>query len=137
MSAFYTIQLDLRMPSGSKSELVIVKFMKGSKEFRESSKSYTQCANEIFLYAKLLPAFENLLRSSRLNTELAAQFVPRSYWATYGTVEGYEQFEGHFKRYAFYGVMICMHFLPWLLGSEADCDRLMRHAFDHGYVDSI
>ncbi|EDV99900.1 uncharacterized protein LOC6565020 [Drosophila grimshawi] len=88
MSALYTIQLDLRMPSGSdKSELVLVKFMKGSKEFRESSKSYTQCANEIFLYAKLLPAFENLLRSSRLNTELAAQFVPRSYWATYGTVE--------------------------------------------------
>lgn len=65
--------------------------------------------------------------------------------------------------------MICMHFMPWLLGSEADCAQLsklfetdmhgpafyklsmdiagdeanrqifgiVRHAFEHGYMDHI
>lgn len=36
----------------------------------------------------------------------------------------YARFEEHFKRYAIYGVLICMHFMPWLLGSEEDCEKL-------------
>lgn len=67
---------------------MLVKFMKGSPEFRESSKSYTQFANEIFVYAELLPAYENLLRSSKLNTDLVEQLVPRTYCAKFGLVEG-------------------------------------------------
>lgn len=38
----------------------------------------------------------------------------------------FERFEANFKRYAFYGVLICMHFMPWLLGSETDCAELSR-----------
>jgi len=38
----------------------------------------------------------------------------------------FERFIAHFKRYAFYGSMVCMHFLPWLLGNEKDCAELSR-----------
>ncbi|KAH8272319.1 hypothetical protein KR026_001473 [Drosophila bipectinata] len=38
----------------------------------------------------------------------------------------FERFQAHFKRYAFYGVLVCMHFMPWLLGTEADCAELSR-----------
>jgi len=62
--------------------------MKGTKDFRESSKSYTQFANEIFLYAEILPAYEQLLRVSKLNTSLVDEFVPRTYRAQFGVIEG-------------------------------------------------
>ncbi|EDW66199.1 uncharacterized protein [Drosophila virilis] len=88
MSALYTVQLDMKIAGNARQELVLVKFMKGSPEFRESSKSYTQFANEIFVYAELLPAYENLLRSSKLNTDLVEQLVPRTYCAKFGLVEG-------------------------------------------------
>lgn len=71
-----------------RQELVLVKFMKGSPEFRESGKCYTQFANEVFVYAELLPAYENLLRDSKLNTELVEQFVPRVYCAKFGLIKG-------------------------------------------------
>lgn len=65
-----------------------MKFMKGSPEFRESSKSYTQFANEVFLYAELLPAYEQLLRGSKLETFVVDEFVPRAYCAKFGLVKG-------------------------------------------------
>lgn len=74
--------------SSDKKELVLVKFMKGSPEFRESSKSYTQFANEVFLYAELLPAYEQLLRGSKLETFVVDEFVPRAYCAKFGVVQG-------------------------------------------------
>ena len=71
-----------------RKELVLAKFMKGSPEFRESSKCYTQFANEIFVYAELLPAYENLVRSSKLNTDLVEHLVPRVYCAKFGQIQG-------------------------------------------------
>lgn len=65
-----------------------MKFMKGSPEFRDSSKSYTQFANEVFLYAELLPAYEQLLRGSKLETFVIDEFVPRAYCAKFGLVKG-------------------------------------------------
>ncbi|KAH8294530.1 hypothetical protein KR044_005846 [Drosophila immigrans] len=89
MSAVYTVELDLKIAAGrDRQELVLVKFMKGEKEFRESSKAFTQFANEIFLYAEILPAYEQLLRSSHLNTTLVEEFVPRVYRAQFGKIEG-------------------------------------------------
>ncbi|XP_034118257.1 uncharacterized protein LOC117577528 [Drosophila albomicans] len=89
MSAVYTVELDLQIDdSRVKQELVLVKFMKGEKTFRESSKAYVQFANEIFLYAEILPAYEQLLRSSHLNTTLVEEFVPRNYRAQFGIIEG-------------------------------------------------
>lgn len=36
----------------------------------------------------------------------------------------YERFEEHFRQFAFYGVMVCLHFTPWKVCPDADCDRL-------------
>lgn len=52
--------------------------MKGSPEFRETNKSYTHFANEVFLYAGLLPAYEQLLRCSNLEIFVVDDFVPSS-----------------------------------------------------------
>lgn len=41
----------------------------------------------------------------------------------------FEAFHAHFKRYAFYGVMICLHFLPWMLSSEEECAKI-SHLFE-------
>ncbi|EDW05924.1 uncharacterized protein LOC6585454 [Drosophila mojavensis] len=87
MSAVYTVQLTMEIAGNERQELVLVKFMKGSPEFRESGKCYTQFANEVFVYAELLPAYENLLRDSKLNTELVEQFVPRVYCAKFGLIK--------------------------------------------------
>ncbi|XP_023162847.2 uncharacterized protein LOC111593988 [Drosophila hydei] len=87
MSAVYTVELTMKIAGNTRQELVLVKFMKGSPEFRESGKCYTQFANEVFAYAELLPAYENLLRDSKLNTELVEQFVPRVYCAKFGLIK--------------------------------------------------
>lgn len=62
--------------------------MKGSPEFRESNKSYTKFANEVFLYAELLPAYEQLLRGSKLEIFVVDEFVPRAYCAKFGQIDG-------------------------------------------------
>lgn len=36
----------------------------------------------------------------------------------------FEKFQRHFARFAFYGVIICFHFLPWMLCSEEECSEL-------------
>lgn len=38
----------------------------------------------------------------------------------------FEKFQSHFSRFAFYGVMLCLHFLPWMLCSEEECERLSK-----------
>ncbi|ALC49332.1 CG5126 [Drosophila busckii] len=88
MSALYTVQLDMKVNGNDKQETMLVKFMKGSPEFRKDSKSYIQFANEVLVYAELLPAYEHLLRSSNLNTDLVEGFVPRCYFAQFGQIEG-------------------------------------------------
>ncbi|XP_004523615.1 uncharacterized protein LOC101461318 [Ceratitis capitata] len=41
----------------------------------------------------------------------------------------FDEFYAHFSRYAFYGVMICLHFLPWMLSSEEECAKI-SHLFE-------
>ncbi|XP_044252006.1 uncharacterized protein [Drosophila takahashii] len=88
MSALYTVQLDLVAGERSRTEVVLVKLMKGEKEFREQSNSYIQFANEVFAYAEILPAYEHLLRTSHLSSELVANWVPSCYFARFGLVRG-------------------------------------------------
>ncbi|XP_030382312.1 uncharacterized protein LOC115629864 [Scaptodrosophila lebanonensis] len=88
MSALYNVELELEISGEPRKETVLVKFMKGNKAFRSSSKSYTQFANEVFVYAEIIPAFEHLLRSSKLSTNLAVDMVPRCYRAEFGRIEG-------------------------------------------------
>ncbi|EDV47407.1 uncharacterized protein LOC6551537 [Drosophila erecta] len=86
MSALYTVQLDLVASERKRTEVVVVKFMKGSEEFREQSNSYIQFANEVFAYAEILPAYEHLLRTSHLSNEMVSNWVPRCYFAKFGRV---------------------------------------------------
>ncbi|XP_002133710.1 uncharacterized protein [Drosophila pseudoobscura] len=88
MSALYTVQLDLEIADRKQKELVLVKFMKGTEHFRASSNSYIQFANEVYAYAEILPAYEHLLRSSRLSSDVVTGWVPRSYAARYGQIDG-------------------------------------------------
>lgn len=41
----------------------------------------------------------------------------------------FENFMRHFQKYAFYGVMICIHFVPWMACSEEECAQ-MSHLFE-------
>ncbi|KAH8289654.1 hypothetical protein KR054_008628 [Drosophila jambulina] len=88
MSALYTVQLDLSIADHKRTEVVLVKFMKGTEEFRESSNSYIQFGNEVFAYAEILPAYEHLLRASHLSSDVVTNWVPRCYYAKFGQVEG-------------------------------------------------
>ncbi|XP_053671083.1 uncharacterized protein LOC128721365 [Anopheles nili] len=39
----------------------------------------------------------------------------------------FEPFLEHFKRHAMYGVMVTMHFLPWMMCPEEECEQLSYH----------
>ncbi|XP_013115896.2 uncharacterized protein LOC106093387 [Stomoxys calcitrans] len=89
MSALYNISLKTKEGKGEKERLLIAKFMKGDVAFRESSKSYVQFANEIFIYAQVLPEFEKLLKELQLTTQININdLVPKCYKAAYGYIEG-------------------------------------------------
>lgn len=62
--------------------------MRGDISFRESSKSYSQFANEVFIYAKVLPTYKQLLEEAK-NVDIRVEnWVPRSYVAKFGYIEG-------------------------------------------------
>ncbi|EDW81830.1 uncharacterized protein Dwil_GK25451 [Drosophila willistoni] len=87
MSTLYTVELKLQLDERIENKTLVVKFMKGSPEFRETSKSYTQFANEVYAYAEVLPAYEHLLRSSHLNTDIVSEFVPHPFLAKFGVFD--------------------------------------------------
>jgi len=96
MSALYTVSLELVIAERKRTEVVLVKFMKGTEDFRESSNSYIQFANEI-------SAYENVLRTSHLESEVVTNWVPRCYFARFGQVEGGspEDFRSFLTNYIF------------------------------------
>lgn len=61
--------------------------MKGDDNFRTGSRGYTQFANEVYIYATVLPRFQRLLSDtqSRLRIE---SWVPRMYYGFFGAVAG-------------------------------------------------
>lgn len=62
--------------------------MKGDIAFRESSKSFTQFQNEVFIYGKVLPYYNQVIRKSG-NTSICVQnWVPEVYLSQFGYIEG-------------------------------------------------
>ncbi|XP_036339165.1 uncharacterized protein LOC118748676 [Rhagoletis pomonella] len=87
MSALYNIHLHTETAKGPQHRLLVAKFMKGDVAFRESSKSYVQFANEIFVYQRALSVFAKLLASAKLNITID-DWVPHPYVAKFGYIEG-------------------------------------------------
>lgn len=64
---------------------IIVKLMKGSAEFRTTSKSYTQFSNEVFIYNEVIRAYKKLLKDEGIpKTEIDPdKWVPILYFGDY------------------------------------------------------
>lgn len=60
---------------------MIVKIMKGDKNFRDSTKSSTLCSNEVYIYKEVIPYYQKFVADS--GASLKADWVPRVYYADY------------------------------------------------------
>lgn len=63
--------------------------MKGTHDFRVTSKSYTMCRNEVFIYEKVIPYLKEFI-SSRESSIRSDEWTPRIYHLHYGKVPGKE-----------------------------------------------
>ncbi|XP_037825088.1 uncharacterized protein LOC119613218 [Lucilia sericata] len=88
MSTLYNIQLKTKTAKGEKERLLIAKFMRGDVAFRESSKSYIQFANEIYIYGTVLPYYEKFLKDLGVTTINVKDLVPPTFVAKFGYIEG-------------------------------------------------
>ena len=61
---------------------MIVKIMKGDKNFRDATKSSTQCSNEVYIYKNVIPYYQKVVAD--LNASVKTDWVPRVYFADYG-----------------------------------------------------
>lgn len=60
---------------------MIVKIMKGDKEFRDATKSSTQCSNEVYIYKSVIPYYQKFLSES--GASIQGNWCPRVYFADY------------------------------------------------------
>src|SRR5690349_19285521 len=60
---------------------MIVKIMKGDKNFREATKSFTQCSNEVYIYKNVIPYFKKFLATSGASFD--SEWVPKVYYSDY------------------------------------------------------
>lgn len=67
--------------------------MKGDQEFREKTKAAVQCTNEIYMYKKVIPYFNDFLAKSSLSSIESYQWVPRIYFSDYAVFEGLSEFK--------------------------------------------
>lgn len=70
-----------------KHHRIIVKLMKGDVVFRTASKSYLQFANEVYIYASVLPRFQRLLKNSASTVRIES-WVPTIYYGFFGAITG-------------------------------------------------
>lgn len=60
---------------------MIVKIMKGDKNFRDTTKSETQCSNEVYIYKEVLPCLKKFVANS--GSSLSTDWCPRVYYADF------------------------------------------------------
>uniref|UniRef100_A0A182K8B8 CHK domain-containing protein n=1 Tax=Anopheles christyi TaxID=43041 RepID=A0A182K8B8_9DIPT len=94
MSTIHKLSFQYKSKDGSdvRTLNLMVKVMKGSDEFRESSKGKTQFTNEIYIYTKVLPVFQQLL--STTESDFAGDWCPKVYYGEAGHFPTYsDQYE--------------------------------------------
>lgn len=66
---------------------LMVKMMKGDKEFREATKAFIQCRNEVYIYEEVIPCFRRFLEGygSTINCD---NWTPKIYKIHYGKIPG-------------------------------------------------
>uniref|UniRef100_A0A2C9GW76 CHK kinase-like domain-containing protein n=1 Tax=Anopheles farauti TaxID=69004 RepID=A0A2C9GW76_9DIPT len=92
MSTIHKLSFAYESANGSDARTLnlMVKVMKGSDEFRESSMAKTQFTNEIYIYTKVLPVFKELLEGSGIS----ANWCPKVYYGEAGHLPTYsDQYE--------------------------------------------
>lgn len=67
---------------------LIVKFMKGDKNFRVSSKSYEQFANEIYIYSSVIPYYDGIIEKSGVKGTGSQNWIADIYVAKFGVFPG-------------------------------------------------
>ena len=73
---------------------LVVKVMKGTEEFRVTTKSFVQCHNEVIIYDKVIPYLKEFV-SSRGGSIDTSQWAPKIYHSFYGKIPG-EASSDHF-----------------------------------------
>lgn len=71
--------------SSTRTLHMVVKVMKGTQDFRETTKSFVQCRNEVFVYDKVIPYFKRFI-SDRHSSIDANQWSPKIYHLFYGGI---------------------------------------------------
>ncbi|ETN59561.1 Juvenile hormone-inducible protein [Anopheles darlingi] len=92
MSTIHKLSFQYHKKDGSDVRRLhlMVKVMKGSDEFRESSLAKIQFGNEIYIYTHVLPVFRDLLAG----TEVQADWCPGVYFGEAGSFPSYsDQYE--------------------------------------------
>ncbi|XP_058059411.1 uncharacterized protein LOC131210216 [Anopheles bellator] len=90
MSTIHKLSFSYQNRSDARRLNLMVKVMKGSDEFRESSLSKTQFGNEIYIYTQVLPVFRQLMVASGL----PADWCPTVFYGAAGQFPAYsDQYE--------------------------------------------
>uniref|UniRef100_A0A2M4AT61 Putative juvenile hormone-inducible protein n=1 Tax=Anopheles triannulatus TaxID=58253 RepID=A0A2M4AT61_9DIPT len=92
MSTIHKLSFQYHKKDGSDARRLhlMVKVMKGSDEFRESSLAKIQFGNEIYIYTHVLPVFRDLLKG----TEVLADWCPGVFFGEAGSFPSYsDQYE--------------------------------------------
>lgn len=66
---------------------LVTKVMKGSAEFRETSKSFVQCRNEVFIYDKVIPYLKSFIKNRKTTME-PDEWTPKVFHQFYGKIPG-------------------------------------------------
>ncbi|KAL5273400.1 hypothetical protein ACFFRR_000252 [Megaselia abdita] len=85
MSSLYRGEIKTESSKGEVEKFeLIVKFMKGDKHFRVSSKSYEQFANEIFIYSKVIPYYDEIIEKSGVKSVSSKNWIADVFVAKFG-----------------------------------------------------
>lgn len=75
--------LKILLNFSEKSHDIMVKIMKGDRNFRDKTKSTIQCSNEVYIYKKVIPYFKSFLNNAKVSLD-EYQWVPKIYFSDFG-----------------------------------------------------